>query len=151
MALGAIHNVIAPKATEEENQIAFDDTCTDYQQFCASLCGYSAHVLNFDLISNGHYKRKTDNIELYVECTESGLVNVTLRDIEPRTLIVPGGIEIPFSGSDIAVLSDTVLPIDFFELFFVDASLFTSFSVTPSLFFHSVRPLEFIPQTKDDA
>ena len=91
----AIHNVIAPKASEEENQIAFDDTCTDYQQFCASLCGYSAHVLNFDLIGNGHYKRITDNIELHVECTESGLVNVTLRDIEPRTLIVPGGIEIP--------------------------------------------------------
>lgn len=91
----AIHHVIAPKANEEESLIAFDDTCVDYQQFCASLCGYSAHVLNFELINNGYYKRITDNIELRVECTEAGLVIVTLRDVEPRTMTVPNGIDIP--------------------------------------------------------
>lgn len=91
----AIHHVIAPKATEEESLIAFDDTCVDYQQFCASLCGYSAHVLNFELINNGYYKRITDNIELRVECTEAGLVIVTLRDVEPRTMTVPSRIDIP--------------------------------------------------------
>ena len=97
----AIHNVIAPKATDEENQIAFDDTCTDYQQFCASLCGYSAHVLNFGLIDNGHYKREIDNIELIIECTESGLINVILKDVEPRTMIVPGGIDIPILPGEV--------------------------------------------------
>ena len=46
-------------------------------------------------------KRTTDNIELHVECTESGLVHVILKDVEPRKMTVPGGIEIPILPGEV--------------------------------------------------
>jgi len=90
-----IHHVIAPKIIEEENQIAFDDICDDYQQFCATLCGYSAHVIGFELIEDGHYQRNSDDIDLQITCSDDGLVRVTLKDIKPRTISVPSGIDVP--------------------------------------------------------
>ena len=90
-----IHHVIAPKAIEEENQVAFDDTCDDYQQFCASLCGYAAHVLGFDLLENGHYIRENDHLDLTVTCSENGIIKVSLKDVEPRTLVVPQAVDVP--------------------------------------------------------
>lgn len=93
----AIHHVIAPKAIETENQIAFDDTCDDYQQFCATLCGYAAHVLDFDWVENGQYIRTADDIKMQVECMDTGLVKVTLKDIALRSVAVPTGIEIPIT------------------------------------------------------
>jgi hypothetical protein len=93
-----IHHVVAPKAVEEESQIAFDDTCDDYQQFCATLCGYAAHVLGFKLLEDGHYERTIDNIDLVVQGSENGRFKVVLKDIAPRTIIVPAGIEIPIAA-----------------------------------------------------
>ena len=93
-----IHHVIAPKAIEEDNQVAFDDTCDDYQQFCASLCGYAAHVLGFDLLENGHYVRENDHLDLTVTCSENGMIKVSLKDVEPRTLVVPPAIDVPDTG-----------------------------------------------------
>lgn len=95
-----IHHVIAPKAIDKDNQIAFDDICADYQQFCATLCGYSAHVLNFDLLDSGRYRRTNDNIELIIECTDMGMVEVTLKDVEPRTVVVPNGMDIPIAAGE---------------------------------------------------
>lgn len=90
-----IHHVIAPKAIEEESQVAFDDICDDYQQFCATLCGYAAHVLGFELLENGHYVRENDYLDLTVVCSESGLIEVKLKDIEPRSVVVPPSIDVP--------------------------------------------------------
>ncbi len=90
-----IHHVIAPKAIEEENQVAFDDTCDDYQQFCATLCGYAAHVLGFELLENGHYVRENDFLDLSVACLENGLIEVRLKDVEPRTVVVPPATDVP--------------------------------------------------------
>ena len=90
-----IHHVIAPKAIEEENKVAFDDTCDDYQQFCATLCGYAAHVLGFELLENGHYVRENDYLDLTVVCVENGLIEVRLKDVEPRTVVVPPSTDVP--------------------------------------------------------
>ena len=89
-----MHHVIAKRADEEENPIAFDDTCDNYQKFCATLCGYSAHVLGFDILRDRHYKRYSDNIEMIVTDTEDGVVTVVLKDVEPRTVPV-SNVEIP--------------------------------------------------------
>lgn len=94
-----IHHVIAPRAVEEKNQVAFNDTCDNYQQFCASLCGYAAHVLGFELLDNGHYVRKNDYIDLSVSCSETGLIEVRLKDVEPRTVVVPTTIDVPNVGN----------------------------------------------------
>ena len=93
-----IHHVIAPTAIDEDNQVAFDDTCEDYQQFCATLCGYAAHVLGFTLLENGHYVRENDYLDLSITCLENGMIVVRLKDIEPRTAVVPPTIEVPDTG-----------------------------------------------------
>ena len=90
-----IHHVIAPKAIEEKNQVAFDDICDDYQQFCATLCGYAAHVLGFELLENGHYVRGNDYLDLTVACSENGLIEARLKDVELRTVVVPPTIAVP--------------------------------------------------------
>lgn len=90
-----IHHVISPKVIEEENQLAFDDICDDYQHFCATLCSYSAHILGFELLENGHYVRENDYLDLSVTCSENGLVEVSLKDVEPRTIVVPPAIDVP--------------------------------------------------------
>lgn len=90
-----IHHAIVPKSIEEEGEIAFDNTCEDYQQFCATLCGYAAHVLGFELIENGHYKRSGDYIDLAVENLDNGIVKVTISDTEPRKVAVPSNIDVP--------------------------------------------------------
>lgn len=93
-----IHHVVAPRAMEDENQIAFDDVCDDYQQFCATLCGYAAHVLGFKLLENGHYNRAADHIDLLVSCSGDGLVHAFLKDTEPRRLTIPSNIAVPIAA-----------------------------------------------------
>lgn len=92
------HHVVVQKAFEEENQIAFDDMCNDYQRFCATLCGYAAHVMGFDLIDDGKYFRTADHIELMVDCSEDGNVRLVLFDKESRVMEVPGGVDIPIAA-----------------------------------------------------
>ncbi|MGN0441539.1 MAG: hypothetical protein ACI4FO_02425 [Acutalibacteraceae bacterium] len=93
-----IHHVVAPKTMEEESQIAFDDTCDDYRQFCATLCGYAAHVLGFELLENGHYERTADHIDLTVSSTDNGLVHISLKDTATRMLTVPSNIDVPIAA-----------------------------------------------------
>lgn len=90
-----IHHKIAPRKQKVEERVTFEDACDYYQQFCASLCGYAAHVLNFDLLDNGHYVRKNDSLELTISCKEGGLVDVMLKDVKSRKVCVPHGIDVP--------------------------------------------------------
>lgn len=93
-----IHQVVAPKAAEEESWIPFADVCEAYQQFCATLCGYAAHSLGFQLLEDGHYERSNDHIDLVVHRAEDGHVQVVLKDTEPRSAIVPAGITLPIAA-----------------------------------------------------
>lgn len=96
-----IHHVVASKAIEEESQIEFCDICDYYQQFCASLCGYAAHVLNFELIEDGVYEREADQIKLMVSSSEEGKVRVVLSDTSRWSLEVPNGVDIPIAAGDV--------------------------------------------------
>lgn len=94
-----VHHVIAPKTEEDESPVAFDDTCDDYQRYCATLCGYAAHILGFDLLEEGCYERCADHISLTISCSENGLIKVVLKDTERRNMAVPPEIDIPvFAG-----------------------------------------------------
>ena len=95
-----IHHVIAPKTIEEEGQIKFRDICDAYQEFCATLCGYAAHVLGFELIKDGVYKREADQIQLVISSLEDNTVRVVLSDTSRRSLIVPKGMEIPITAGE---------------------------------------------------
>ncbi len=96
----AVHRAIAPQMLEEGNPIPFDDIVDDYGQFCATLCGYAAHILGFELLKNGHYVRKIDRIDMTIVRDESGLITVRLKDIEPRSMAVPDNVEIPISAGN---------------------------------------------------
>jgi hypothetical protein len=89
-----IHHVIAPKKVEDEYQIAFDDMCDDYRQFCATLCGYAAHALGFELVEDGYYLRKADKVALHINSKEEGIF-LKMKDIEPRVMDLPNGTEAP--------------------------------------------------------
>lgn len=95
-----IHHVIVPKTIEEEGQIKFRDICDAYQEFCAALCGYAAHVLGFELIKDGVYKREADQIQLVISSLEDNTVRVVLSDTSRRSLIVPKGMEIPITAGE---------------------------------------------------
>ena len=89
-----IHHVLAPKSLEDESVLAFDDVYDDYLLYCASLCGYAAHVLNFDLIEDGKYHRVSDGIGISINNT-GDYVEVVLSDVEPHSMEVSQGIDIP--------------------------------------------------------
>lgn len=94
----AIHFMVASKTIKEKNSISFDNTCDAYQQFCATLCGYATHVLDFKLVDNGHYIRNADHIDLMISCSKDGMVHVVLKDIEPRTCQLPPSIKLPIAA-----------------------------------------------------
>jgi hypothetical protein len=89
-----IHHVLAPKALEDESVLAFDDIYDDYLLYCATLCGYAAHVLNFDLIEDGKYHRISDSIGISVN-NNGDYIEVILSDIESHSMDVSQGIDIP--------------------------------------------------------
>ncbi len=89
-----IHHVLAPKTTEDENTLAFDDIYDDYLLYCATLCGYAAHVLSFDLIEDGKYHRASDNIGISIN-NNGDYIEVALSDTEPHAMEVSQGVDIP--------------------------------------------------------
>ena len=94
-----VHHVVAPKTVEEEVQISFDDVFDDYLLYCSTLCGYAAHVLNFELEEDGRYIREADNIEIEVDRQEE-YIRVVLADKERHSVEILSGIEVPIqSGS----------------------------------------------------
>lgn len=94
-----VHHVVAPKTVEDEVQISFDDVFDDYLLYCSTLCGYAAHVLNFELEEDGRYIREADNIEIEVDRQEE-YIRVILADKERHSVEILSGIEVPIqSGS----------------------------------------------------
>lgn len=90
----SLHKVLAPKEVDDENGLDFKYTYEDYLLFCKSLCGYTAHVLNFDIIEDGHYYRESDNLDWTIR-SENDLIHVTICDKTRRYLKIPSGLQVP--------------------------------------------------------
>ena len=95
-----IHHVVAPKNIEDEIQLSFDDIFDDYLLFCSTLCGYVAHVLNFELVEDGQYIREPDNIEMEVDRRES-YIRVILTDKERHSLEIASGVDVPINSGSV--------------------------------------------------
>lgn len=89
-----IHKEIAPQEITEENAVKFTDTLSDYSLFCKALCGYTAHVLNFNIEQDGIYSRECDNLALSISETD-GLISVTIKDKTKRYVDVANGVLSP--------------------------------------------------------
>ena len=78
-----IHKEMSQKNVEEGKGIAFTDAFSSYILFCKTLCGYTAHVLNFNIKQDGIYSRESDNLALSV-IEEGGIISVTINDKTKR-------------------------------------------------------------------
>ncbi len=94
----AVHKEIASQEVVEEKIPAFGSTYSDYLLFCRTLCGYTAHVLNFDIKEDGRYYRAGDNLELAVEVEDDQrLIRVTIRDKTKRSMELTNGLLAPIA------------------------------------------------------
>ena len=75
----AVHTVIAPQEVILDEKLARGSVDSDYLLFCRTLCGYTAHVLNFDINEDGKYYRSIDNLEMTIK-EDRGLIRVALRE-----------------------------------------------------------------------
>lgn len=92
----AVHKELAPQEVTEKNELEFGFTYSDYLLFCKTLCGYTAHVLNFDIDEDGKYNRPGDNLEITIKENQE-LIRVTMRDKTKRSLELPNGVLIPIT------------------------------------------------------
>lgn len=90
----AVNCIMVPKESDRESEREFYHIYEDFLMYCKTLCGYTAHALQFEVIDDGRYFRDSDNLECLVS-EEDGLVRVTLRDKTRRYLEVPGNLQIP--------------------------------------------------------
>lgn len=93
----AVHKEIAPQEVTEENELSFGFTYSDYLLFCRTLCGYTAHVLNFDIIEDGKYYRSGDNLEITIKDNQR-FIRVTVRDKTQRSMELPNGVLTPIAA-----------------------------------------------------
>ncbi len=95
-----IHHEIAPKSIEDELQISFGEVFEDYLLFCSTLCGYAAHILNFELVEDGRYLRENDNIEINVD-RQDKYIRVILTDKERHSVDIGPGIDVPIKPGEV--------------------------------------------------
>lgn len=94
----SIHKVLAPKEQDREKEVLDQEDFLNYKQFCMTLVGYAAHVLGFDIVSDGKYIRYDD---IGIDVTdEDNLVAVYVRDTSEHTMVVPGGLLLPIAAGD---------------------------------------------------
>lgn len=109
-----IHHVVAQGKLAYETTASPGDTYGSYVRFCAVLCGYAAHVLNFELEDDGSYMRAADHIKIKIEtigAEETGIqeagaeqateyIQVTLSDEERHQAELPAGMDVPIAPGD---------------------------------------------------
>ena len=82
----------------DEDSFTVDENLTDYLQYCKTICGYAAHVLNFTIDEDGHYFRNEDTLALEINEDNTGKISICLKDMERRKLKISGGIESPIGA-----------------------------------------------------
>jgi len=93
------HKDKASQQIAEDQVIGSEFTKDDYMQFCMTLCGYTAHVLNFDVAKDGLYFRGEDNLELSV-IDKDGLIHMMLKDKTKRSIIFPSSLAVPIAPGE---------------------------------------------------
>ena len=93
------HKDIASQQIAEDKVVGSEFTQDDYMQFCMTLCGYTAHVLNFDIEEDGLYFRGEDNLELSVS-DKDGLIHMMLKDRTKRSMSIPSSLAVPIAPGE---------------------------------------------------
>lgn len=94
----SIHKLLAPKGQDKEKENSCREDFLNYKQFCMTLIGYAAHVLDFDIESDGQYIR-SDGIGINI-VDNNDVVEIFIKDISEHELIVPGGMVLPILSGE---------------------------------------------------
>ena len=85
---------------DEKDEIPFDDLCADYNLYCKTLCGYTAHIMGFTFIEDNHYYRYTDDIDMKILEENENYIKVIFADKTKRKVQVPSNISIPIKVNE---------------------------------------------------
>lgn len=83
---------------DDEDPFTADENMSNYLQYCKTICGYAAHVLNFTVVENGKYIRDDDYLELDIKEDDTGKISIYLKDIERRKLKTSDEIQSPIGA-----------------------------------------------------
>ena len=94
----SIHKILAPKGQVKEKESSCREDFLNYKQFCMTLIGYAAHVLDFEIESDGQYTRYDEiGINVY---DNNDVIEIFIKETTEHELNVPGGIILPISPGE---------------------------------------------------
>lgn len=95
----AMHKILAPKERDKEKENMYREDFLYYKQFCMTLIGYAAHVMEFSVEKDGQYIRTADKIAINI-VDNDGIIEVYIKDITEHELLVPGNIVLPIKKGE---------------------------------------------------
>lgn len=94
----SIHKVLASKQQDQVKESSAREDFLSYKQFCMTLVGYAAHVLGFDVETDGKYIRY-DEIGVSIE-DNNDVIEIGVYDIAEHEMNVPGGMVLPIAPGE---------------------------------------------------
>lgn len=94
-----LHKEIVLQNHSDDSEVKDQNIFADYRLFCKVLCGYAAHVLNFDIIDDGHYYRQSDQLRLTI-FDVNGIISVTIKDGTKRFIELTSGMAVPIEDGE---------------------------------------------------
>jgi hypothetical protein len=94
----SIHKVLTPQERDIDRENTVREDFLNYKQFCMTLVGYAAHVMGFDIESDGNYKRN-DDIGITITDIDD-IIEICVRDSSRHELVVPGGVVLPIVSGE---------------------------------------------------
>lgn len=94
----SIHKVLIPRENVVEYEESVGEDFLNYKQFCSTLTGYAAHVLQFTPQSDNSYFRE-DDIGVDV-IDQDEYISVIVSDVSRHKLEITGGLEVPILSGD---------------------------------------------------
>ena len=92
----SIHKVLIANNTAELKKSTCSEDYLNYKQFCKTLVGYAAHVMNFVIESDGEYKRY-DDIDITVYDNQD-IIEIVVEDVTEHEVIIPNGVMVPIEA-----------------------------------------------------
>ncbi len=87
------------KEVTGESKENAEEVLVHYAQFCKTLCGYVAHILNFECKEDGRYERQQDELEITCSNKE-GIVFVDIYDKKMIQCVIENNIILPIEKGE---------------------------------------------------
>ncbi len=95
----SIRKEINTKEVMGESKENVQEVVSYYAKFCKTLCGYVAHILNFECKEDGRYERQQDELEITCSNKED-IVFVTIYDKKMIQCVIENYIVLPITKGE---------------------------------------------------